>query len=72
MAQDFIARPPTDPKKLVDEHRRISETTMQNVLLKLDAVEPNGDQETRMRRKELVQKVQNTLKDLDDAKARVA
>jgi BAG domain-containing protein len=72
MAQDFIARPPTDPKKLVDEHRRISETTMQNILLKLDAVEPNGDQETRMRRKELVQKVQNTLKDLDDAKARVA
>lgn len=70
MAQEYIARTPTDPKKRVDEHRRISETCMQNVLLKLDAVEPNGDPETRMRRKELVQKVQSILKDLDDAKAR--
>ena len=70
MLQEYIARTPTDPKKRIDEHRRISETCMQNVLLKLDAVEPNGDQETRMRRKELVHKVQNALKDLDDAKAR--
>lgn len=71
MALDFIANTPTDPKKCEDEHRKISETTMQNVLLKLDAVEPNGDPDTRMRRKELVRKVQHMLKELDDAKARV-
>ena len=68
LCADFIARPPRDPKKRVDEHRKISETVMQQVILKFDAIETSEEEGARERRRELVRQVQAILKELDDAK----
>ncbi|KAH8882302.1 hypothetical protein GQ53DRAFT_812180 [Thozetella sp. PMI_491] len=66
----YTANPPSDPKKRVDEHRKISETVMQQVILKLDELDTSSEEGARARRKELVRHVQDVLKALDDAKAR--
>ena len=65
----FIAAPPSDKKKLDEEHRKLSESVFQHVMLKTDGVETNGIPEIRKRRKELVKEVQEVLKKMDAVKA---
>ncbi|KAI1171890.1 BAG domain-containing protein [Nemania sp. FL0916] len=66
LCQQFMRRPPKEAKKLEDEHRKLSETVMQHVLLKLDEVDTGGDIDIRARRKDLVNYVQDILKKMDD------
>ncbi|RFU78573.1 hypothetical protein TARUN_3648, partial [Trichoderma arundinaceum] len=66
---DYIDAPPKDAKKRDEEHRKLSESVMQQIILKLDGVETEGVDEIRQRRKELVRRVQEVLKQLDTAKA---
>ncbi|KAI1398480.1 BAG domain-containing protein [Hypoxylon fuscum] len=65
LCQQFANSPPKDKKRLEDEHRKLSETVMQHVLLKTDEVETGGSMEIRAQRKELVNYVQDILKELD-------
>jgi hypothetical protein len=66
---NFIDSPPSDPKKLKDDHRRISETVMQQVLLKLDEVDVAAEEGARTLRKQIISGVQGILKRMDDIEA---
>ena len=64
LCDKYMGSPPADPKKREEEHRRLSESLLQQVL-KMDGVETDGVAEVRTRRREMVQQVQAVLKKLD-------
>ncbi|PNS20135.1 hypothetical protein CAC42_5585 [Sphaceloma murrayae] len=65
---EYIARPPSDKAKREFEYKKLSETILAQVLLKLDAVETD-EPDARARRKELVKETQSMLNALDAAKS---
>ncbi|OAX77204.1 hypothetical protein ACJ72_08500 [Emergomyces africanus] len=67
LLREFIQHPPADPKTRDFEHRKLSETTMMQVILKVDGIEIDGDEAARQQRKALIVSVQNLLKLVDDA-----
>ncbi|KAF2183178.1 hypothetical protein K469DRAFT_739996 [Zopfia rhizophila CBS 207.26] len=63
---EYMRNPPEDKSVRDLEHRKLSETIMTQILLKLDGVETEGDQDARARRKELVKEVNGMLNRLDE------
>lgn len=60
----FVANPPSDPQAREKEHRKLSESVMQHVLLKADAIDVDNS-EARAFRKNLVNEVYDTMRAID-------
>lgn len=64
---EFTTNPPADEAKREFEHKRLGESVLAQVILKLDGVEV-ADEEMRAKRRELVREAQGWLGRLDEVK----
>ena len=62
----FMNNPPHDSKARDLEYKKLSEAILAQIILKCDAVETEGDEGLRARRKELVRETQSMLNRLDE------
>ncbi|KAJ5615607.1 hypothetical protein N7537_000721 [Penicillium hordei] len=65
LCEEYIANPPSDPKKRDYEHKKLSETILAQIQLKADGIEPNGDEVARNARRALIKDTQAVLGELD-------
>jgi hypothetical protein len=65
LCDEYLADPPTDPKKREFEYRKLSETILAQVMLKADGIEPDGNETVRNARKALIKEAQASLNRLD-------
>jgi hypothetical protein len=63
--EGFITHPPSTVREIDHEHRKLSETVLQEVLLRLDSVEVSREAGARLRRKEVVRQAQEILNRMD-------
>ena len=64
--ESFILNPPSDPKSRNFEYKRLSEHIVSQIVLRLDAVDLQGDHALRQKRKEFVDQAEEMLARLDD------
>jgi hypothetical protein len=63
----FLLNPPSDTKMRDQEHKKLSESILAQILLKGDEIDTEGDVQARMDRKKLVGEVNDMFKKLDAA-----
>ncbi|KAJ5468513.1 Ubiquitin supergroup [Penicillium sp. IBT 31633x] len=66
LCNEYVADPPSDPKKRDYEYKKLSETILAQVMLKADGIEPDNDV-TRAARRALIKDAQAALTKLDSA-----
>ncbi len=63
----FLLHPPSDAKMRDQEHKKLSESILAQVLLKADDIDTEGDVQARTDRKKLVVEINDMFKKLDAA-----
>lgn len=63
----FLMHPPPEAKVREQEHKRLSESILDNIMLKADNIDLEGDAEARAQRKTLLNEVNGMFKKLDGA-----
>ncbi|KAF7510591.1 hypothetical protein GJ744_006203 [Endocarpon pusillum] len=63
----FLFRPPSDPKSRDQEHKKLTESILAQIVLKADDIDTEGDVQARMDRKKLVDEINDMFKKLDAA-----